>query len=188
MKLNDRLKIPQERIDEIFEKLAKLPKPKAPLLKEVFESKRKQIMTAVVQGHSLRAIAMFLSNAGIRVSHVTLRKIMGEWQEVDAESLNDGARKSGQNHGSATAVNKPIELQTGLKTVNNLLTSRHAAPISGTEQGATKLAEDPKIVGGSVNSLLIGSLKDASGTKKTATKKEKFEKAKFDVEPDKEAY
>ena len=43
MKLNDRLKVPQERIDEIFEKLAKLPKPKAPILKDVFESKLKQI-------------------------------------------------------------------------------------------------------------------------------------------------
>lgn len=134
-------------------------------------------MTAVVQGHSLRAIAMFLSNAGTRGVPCDVKKIMGEWQEVDAESLNDGARKSGtKTTGLVTAVNKPIELQTGLKTVNNLLTSRHAAPISGTEQGATKLAEDPKIVGGSVNSLLIGSLKDASGTKKTATKKKNLKR------------
>ena len=60
MKLNDRLKVPQERIDEIFEKLAKLPKPKAPLLKDVFESKRKQIEMAVGQGHSLREVGSLL--------------------------------------------------------------------------------------------------------------------------------
>ena len=48
---------------------------------------------------------------------------------------------------------------------------------------------EPHIVVGTVNSLPTVSHKDAdSVTKKEATKREKFEKAKFEVEPDKEAY
>lgn len=138
MKLNDRLKVPQERIDEIFEKLAKLPKPKAPLLKDVFESKRKQIEMAVGQGHSLRTIAAFLSRSGINVSHVTLRKVVNEWhlvadQGMETESninkkvlskSSDG-REAGcnsvENVGHDKKKNKIIEEMTLVKNKGNFI-------------------------------------------------------------------
>ena len=115
MKLNDRLKVPQERIDEIFEKLTKLPKPKAPLLKEVFESKRKQIEMAVDQGHSLRTIATFLSNSGINVSHVTLRKVVNEWHLVAVQGM-----KTESNINKIVLSKSSDGYETGCNSVANV--------------------------------------------------------------------
>ena len=145
-----------DKISSIFEGLSRLMPSNRPSTREVLESQQAVILAAIARGNSLRDIVNYLSKKGLNLSHETLRKIVGQWQQADVMHVNSAAAKAVQNHEPATAVNRTIE---------------------------------PKIVVGPVNSLPTVSHKDAdSVTKKEATKREKFEKAKFEVEPDKEAY
>ena len=145
-----------DKISSIFEGLSRLMPSNRPSTREVLESQQAVILAAIARGNSLRDIVNYLSKKGLNLSHETLRKIVGQWQQGDVMHVNSATTKAVQDHQPATAETRQIE---------------------------------SRIVVGTVNSLPTGSHRDAdSVTKKESTKREKFEKAKFEVEPDKEAY
>lgn len=149
-------RLSEEKISAIFDGLLKLTPSKKLSIREIIEDKKDVVLAAIANGNSFRDIVNYLSKKGLNLSHETLRKIVGQWQQGDVMLVNSATTKAVQEHEPATADNRPIE---------------------------------PHIVVGTVNSLPTVSHKDAdSVTKKEATKREKFEKAKFEVEPDKEAY
>ena len=145
-----------DKISSIFEGLSRLMPSNRPSTREVLESQQAVILAAIARGNSLRDIVNYLSKKGLNLSHETLRKIVGQWQQGDVMHVNSATTKAVQDHQPATAETRQIE---------------------------------SRIVVGTVNSLPTGSHRDAdSVTKKESTKREKFEKAKFEVEPDKETY
>ena len=145
-----------DKVASIFEGLSRLMPSNRLSTREVLESQQAVILAAIARGNSLRDIVNYLSKKGLNLSHETLRKIVGQWQQGDVMHVNSATTKAVQDHQPATAETRQIE---------------------------------SRIVVGTVNSLPTVSHKDAdSVTKKEATKREKFEKAKFEVEPDKEAY
>ena len=149
-------RLSEEKISAIFDGLLKLTPSKKLSIREIIEDKKDVVLAAIANGNSFRDIVNYLSKKGLNLSHETLRKIVGQWQQGDVMHVNSATTKAVQEHEPATADNRPI---------------------------------DPHIMVGTVNSLPTVSHRDAdSVTKKEATKREKFEKAKFEVEPDKEAY
>ena len=151
-----RKRLSADKIASIFEGLSRLMPSKKLSIREIIEDKKDVVLAAIANGNSFRDIVNYLSKKGLNLSHETLRKIVGQWQQGDVMHVNSATTKAVQEHEPATADNRPI---------------------------------DPHIMVGTVNSLPTVSHRDAdSVTKKEATKREKFEKAKFEVEPDKEAY
>ena len=151
-----RKRLSADKIASIFEGLSRLMPSKKLSIREIIEDKKDVVLAAIANGNSFRDIVNYLSKKGLNLSHETLRKIVGHWQQGEVMHVNSATTKAVQDHQPATAETRQIE---------------------------------SRIVVGTVNSLPTVSHRDAdSVTKKEATKREKFEKAKFEVEPDKEAY
>lgn len=74
-----KIELGEDQIQRLFLDLAKLEPPKKPTMKEVLETHKGNIETALKRGNSLRDVAKFLTDGGLKVSHETLRKLAEEW-------------------------------------------------------------------------------------------------------------
>ena len=68
-----------EQVTGIFAELKKLAPPKRPSLSEILTENKDVISEAFKKGHSLRDIANFLSEKGLKTSYETLRKVADGW-------------------------------------------------------------------------------------------------------------
>ena len=157
-----------DKISSIFEGLSRLMPSNRPSTREVLESQQAVILAAIARGNSLRDIVNYLSKKGLNLSHETLRKIVGQWQDVDLQHAKGVTIKAARRQetvagivGKPIAKSKPIEGQKidvkGVIETGNKMSTNNKAPST-----ASDLVTDKE--------------------------NEKIESSKFDVEPDKDIY
>lgn len=95
----------EEQIQRLFLDLTKLEPPKKPTVKEVLDTYKGNIETAIKRGNSLRDISKFLTDGGMKVSHETLRKLAEEWgfsankqKSVQKNSVQKSVKNSTENN------------------------------------------------------------------------------------------
>lgn len=126
-----KIEMNEDKIQRLFLDLAKLEPPKKPTVKEVLESYKSNIEAAIKRGNSLRDIAKFLTDGGMKVSHETLRKLAEEWgfskpksaqkkpaQEAVKNSIENKILKTVEpdNNAQSNVLDKGIKKQAGKDT------------------------------------------------------------------------
>lgn len=87
----------EDKVKEIFQGLKSLMPPKKPTLSEILDDNKAVIVAAINKGNSLRDIAKYLSDSGLKTSHETLRKTVEKWGQSNVGSKPKQAKKQDEN-------------------------------------------------------------------------------------------
>ena len=161
-------RLSKEKISAIFDGLLRLTPSKKLSIREIIEDKKDVVLAAIANGNSLCDIVNYLSKKGLNLSHETLRKIVGQWQDVDLQHAKGAPIKAARRQetvagivGKPIAKSKPIEGQKidvkGVIETGNKMSTNNKAPSTASDFVTDK-------------------------------ENEKIESSKFDVEPDKDIY
>lgn len=110
-----KIQLGEDQIQRLFLDLTKLEPPKKPTLPEVLETYKGSIETAIKRGNSLRDVAKFLTDGGLKVSHETLRKLAAEWgfskgkpkatpQKSSKETVKNGTEDKAEKQTTKPAI------------------------------------------------------------------------------------
>lgn len=161
-------RLSEEKISAIFDGLLKLTPSKKLSIREIIEDKKDVVLAAIANGNSFRDIVNYLSKKGLNLSHETLRKIVGQWQDVDLQHAKGAPIKAARRQETvAGIVGKPIAKS---KPIEGQIIDVKAAIETGNKM--------------STNNKAPSTASDFVTDKEN----EKIESSKFDVEPDKDIY